>query len=676
MKTLYAKLAFTGIIKNRKNYVPYIFASSVMVMVFYLVVFLANNEMLSKVVGGDSMKDILSVGIPVMAIFSAIFLFYTNSFLVKRRRKEFGLYNLLGLSKAKIARVLLWENLAVYLLVLGLGLGLGILFSKLAEMLAARMLGGLPEYEFSVDLPAVILTAAVFALIFVLILLNSLRNLFFSRPIKLLQSESAGEKPPKTNIPFAVLGTLLLGAAYTMAIVIKEPMLALVGFMFAVIMVIIATYLLFIAGSVVLCRILRKNKRYYYKTAHFVSVSQMAFRMRRNGAGLASICILSTMVLVTISSTTVLYAGADDMIDATYPRECEVYFLEYTNNGNYDFDGDKYIPEINKLLEENGLPHENEIITHDMHLGARMLANGINSGLSEDTYFEGDFFIAGECEELVNRGITLGENEIVIAEKNTSNFKDFKTLTIEGVEYKVVSYINDIFSLPPTVNIVTNGSDEVMLLEIYVNSTETLLDIAKRAYERDEYGCDIYTHYLFDIGNDRFNEQLFYKAYNQAEELRTSLYNDDVNVTIDFRSEAEEGYLGIYGGLFFLGILLGGSFLTAAVLIMYYKQISEGYEDAARFNILQKVGMTAREIKSAVNSQVLTVFFLPLAAAGVHMIFAFPILSRIMRMFLTASTVWTFAGVTLLSYVVFSVIYMIVYKLTSSSYRRIVGKKL
>lgn len=676
MRTLYAKLTFTGIIKNRKNYVPYIFASSVMVMVFYLVVYLANNEMLSKVVGGDSMKDILSVGIPVMAIFSAIFLFYTNSFLVKRRRKEFGLYNLLGLSKAKIARVLLWENLTVYLLVLGLGLGVGILFSKLAEMLAARMLGGLPEYEFSVDLLAVILTAAVFAVIFVLILLNSLRNLFFSRPIKLLQSESAGEKPPKTNIPFAVIGVLLLGAAYTMAIVIKEPMLALAGFMFAVIMVIIATYLLFIAGSVVLCRILRKNKRYYYQTAHFVSVSQMAFRMRRNGAGLASICILSTMVLVTISSTTVLYAGADDMIDATYPRECEVYFLEYNDSNNSGFGGDKYIPEINALLEENGLPHENEIITHDMKLGANMLANRMNSGLSEDTYFEGKFFIAGECEELANRGITLGKNEIVIAEKNTTNFKDFKTLTIEGVEYKVVSYINDIFSLPPAVNIVTNGSDAVMLLEIYVNSPETLCGIANRAYGHDEYGCNIYTHYLFDIGNDRDNERLFYKAYNQAEELRQNAYNDDLHIVIDFRSDFAEEFLGLYGGLFFLGILLGGAFLTAAVLIMYYKQISEGYEDAARFNILRKVGMTAREIKSAVNSQVLTVFFLPLAAAGVHMIFAFPILSRIMRMFLTASTVWTFAGVTLLSYLVFSVIYMIVYKLTSSSYRRIAGKKL
>ncbi len=673
MKTLYARLAFTGIFKNGKNYIPYILASSLMVMVFYLVVFLANNVMLSKIVGGDSMKDILTFGIPVMAIFSAIFLFYTNSFLVKRRRKEFGLYNLLGLSKFQIARILGWENLVIFVTVDVVGTGFGILLSKLAEMLAARMLGGLPEYEFSVDLPAVGLTAAVFAGIFFLILLNSLRSLFFSRPIKMLRSESTGEKPPRTNVPFTVIGILLLGTAYTMAIVIKNPMGALVGFVFAVIMVIIATYLLFIAGSVVLCRILRAKKKYYYKTAHFVSVSQMAFRMRRNGAGLASICILSTMVLVTISSTTVLYAGADDMIDATYPRECEVYFLEYNDSNNSGFGGDKYIPEINALLEENDLPHENEIITHDMKLGARMLAEGMNSGLSMSTYFEGEFFIAGECEELANRGITLGKNEIVIAEKNTTNFKDFKTLTIEGVEYKVVSYINDSFSLPPIANIVTNNSDEVMLLEIYVNSPETLCGIADRAYERDKLIYDMYTHYLFDIGNDRDNERLFYKAYNQAEELRQNVYNDDLHIVIDFRSDFAEEFLGLYGGLFFLGILLGGVFLTAAVLIMYYKQISEGYEDAARFEILKKVGMTTREIKSSVNSQVLTVFFLPLAAAGVHMLFAFPILTRILEIFLTASTVWTFAGVTLLSYAVFSVIYITVYKLTSASYRKIVG---
>ena len=612
MKTLYARLAFTGIFKNGKNYIPYILASSLMVMVFYLVVFLANNVMLSKIVGGDSMKDILTFGIPVMAIFSAIFLFYTNSFLVKRRRKEFGLYNLLGLSKFQIARILGWENLVIFVTVDVVGTGFGILLSKLAEMLAARMLGGLPEYEFSVDLPAVGLTAAVFAGIFFLILQNSLRSLFFTRPIKMLRSESTGEKPPRTNVPFTVIGILLLGTAYTMAIVIKNPMGALVGFVFAVIMVIIATYLLFIAGSVVLCRILRAKKKYYYKTAHFVSVSQMAFRMRRNGAGLASICILSTMVLVTISSTTVLYAGADDMIDATYPRECEVYFLEYNDSNNSGFGGDKYIPEINALLEENDLPHENEIITHDMKLGARMLAEGMNSGLSMSTYFEGEFFIAGECEELANRGITLGKNEIVIAEKNTTNFKDFKTLTIEGVEYKVVSYINDSFSLPPIANIVTNNSDEVMLLEIYVNSPETLCGIADRAYERDKLIYDMYTHYLFDIGNDRDNERLFYKAYNQAEELRQNVYNDDLHIVIDFRSDFAEEFLGLYGGLFFLGILLGGVFLTAAVLIMYYKQISEGYEDAARFEILKKVGMTTREIKSSVNSQVLTVFFLPL----------------------------------------------------------------
>ncbi len=321
MTTLYSRLAFVGIKKNGRSYAPYILTSSLMVMIFYIIGFLAGNPLLSEMRGGDGMSQILAIGIIVMAIFSAIFLFYTNSFLIKRRKREFGLYNILGLGKLQIARILIWETLLMYAVSIVAGLGFGILFSKLAELLATRMLAEQLVYTFTVDIPSIIGAVIWFAIVFAAILMNSLRQLFFSRPVELLHSENTGERPPRTNIPGAVIGLILLGIAYYMAVTIERPDVALVAFMFAVIMVIIATYLLFIAGSVVMCRILQKNKKYYYKTNHFVSISQMAYRMRRNGAGLASICILATMVLVTISSTTSLFIGVNGFVERKYPYD-------------------------------------------------------------------------------------------------------------------------------------------------------------------------------------------------------------------------------------------------------------------------------------------------------------------------------------------------------------------
>ena len=282
---LYTRLAATGIKKNGKSYIPYILTASLMISIFYIIMFLSENPILKQMVGGTGMMMILSMGTVVMGIFSMIFLYYTNSFLIKRRKKEFGLYNILGLGKGQIAQVLVWETLFVYVISVVVGLGFGILFSKLAEMLAAKILRGDVSYTFYVDFKAIIVALILFAAIFVMIMFNSLRQLFFSRPIELLHSESSGEKPPRTNIPQTVIGVLLLGIAYAVALMIQDPVAALPTFWLAVILVIIATYLLFVTGSVVLCRILQKNKNYYYKTNHFVSVSQMAFRMRKNGAG-------------------------------------------------------------------------------------------------------------------------------------------------------------------------------------------------------------------------------------------------------------------------------------------------------------------------------------------------------------------------------------------------------
>lgn len=317
---IYRTLAWFGIKKNRKLYLPYIFACTGTVMMCYIISFLSTSPTFANITGGRTVQSFLGMGFGVLSVFSVIFLFYTNSFLIRRRKKEFGLYNILGLGKRHLAVVLFLETLMVAGITVFGGLFWGILFSRLAELCMIKSLGGTAAFTFTVSFSSIYQTAVLFLVIFLLIFLNTLRQIHLSNPIQLLHSENAGEKPPKANWILAVLGTAILAGAYYLAVTIEDPVSALLTFFAAVVMVILATYLLFIAGSVTLCRILQKNRKYYYRTNHFVSVSSMAYRMKRNGAGLASICILCTMVLVMISSTVCLYIGAEDSLRNRYPR--------------------------------------------------------------------------------------------------------------------------------------------------------------------------------------------------------------------------------------------------------------------------------------------------------------------------------------------------------------------
>ena len=316
----YPKLALTGIAKNKKTYVPYILTGIGMVMMFYIVTFLAKSDAVGALRGGNTVQGFLQLGTFVIGVFATILLFYTNSFLIRRRKKEFGLYNILGMGKGNIARIVIWESLIIAVVSIVLGLGCGLLFSKAAELFVSRIMNSTAGFGFTIDKNALFTTLSWFGPIFLLILLNSLRQIYMSKPVELMKSESEGEKPPKANWILALAGMLLLGGAYYLAITIDDPVTAMVMFFVAVVMVILATYLLFIAGSVTLCRLLQKNKRYYYKTNHFISLSSMVYRMKRNGAGLASICILSTMVLVMVSSTSCLYIGGESMLRQRYPR--------------------------------------------------------------------------------------------------------------------------------------------------------------------------------------------------------------------------------------------------------------------------------------------------------------------------------------------------------------------
>lgn len=661
---LYPRLAAGGIRRNGKLYVPYIMTCSLMTMMFYIVNFLSDNPFLDGMKGGSMMKQMMRIGIVIMAIFAAIFLFYTNSFLVKGRKREFGLYNVLGMGKRNIAAVMTWETLFVYLVSMAAGMGAGILFSKLAELLAVKIIRGEAQYQFSVSGGAVAATLIVFAVIFLLIYLNVLRQVFFSKPIELLHSENAGEKPPKANWFLAVLGALLLGAAYYMAITIEEPTTALLAFMLAVVLVILATYLLFIAGSVVVCRVLQKNKNYYYRTEHFISVSQMKYRMKKNGAGLASICILSTMVLVTVSSTTCLYMGAGHMMEQRYPRDIVVSVQDHPRERIPEFRSD-----VEAFLDGEGVSAENILAYSYVNLSGAVvgdrfdmtLANAESVNLDKRSVY---VVPVADYNALYGTDITLADDEAAVYFKGRGFDYDRIQLDDWG-SFKIARRL-DKFDITGMDSATVHDS-----IYLFVNSYDTLRSLQEHQNRiTEEYGgyiagCMYYFGFDLDESDD-----VKLDVYEQMSGWLAQKYE---KYMLECCAAELNDYYGLYGGLFFLGIVFGGVFILAAVLIMYYKQVSEGYGDRARFDILRKVGMNDREIRRSVNSQVLTVFFAPLIAAGVHMAFAFPILTRLLGLFSMRDTGFL-ASVTLVCYCVFALIYVLIYALTSRSYYRIVSR--
>lgn len=671
---LYPKLAAGGIKKNKQTYIPYILTCSGMIMMYYIVAFLSESSLVANMRGGEIMQTMLMLGCWVMVFFSAIFLFYTNSFLIRRRKKEFGLYNILGMGKRNIARILVWETLIVFAVSLTAGNGLGILFSKLAELVFVNIFDLEVSFEFRVEPQAISSAAVIYAVIFTVILIRALRQIRLSNPIELLRSENTGEKPPKSNWLLALLGTVLLAVAYYMAVTIENPISAVFAFFVAVLMVIAATYLLFIAGSVVICRMLQKNKKYYYKTNHFVSVSSMIYRMKRNGAGLASICILSTMVLVTLSSTICLYVGEEDILKERYPRDILIttYSVE-----------DKEIERIrgfaDAALERYGVTPQNEIEYRYISIsGAFDKGNVVLDPTSMDAASADvrtfTFVPIQDYNKLTGNNLTLSGNDVYIASSN-GGYK-FDSINIKELgEFHIVGEADGF--------IFTGDTAAVMAPEIYLftSDMEVINEIYKKqldVYER-RYASDLHDYIGFDLD---CGEDIKLKIF---EDIHRSISLETDRLAAEGREEEWLGYrieslandkaefYALYGGLFFLGIILGSVFIFAAALIMYYKQISEGYEDKNRFTILQKVGMTQKEIRQSINSQVLTVFFLPLAAAAVHMTFAFPIVSRLLALF-NLSNITLFAAVTLICFGMFAALYVLVYVFTSRSYYNIVSR--
>ncbi len=674
MRGLYRRLAWSGIAKNRKFYLPYLLTCIGMTTMYYIIAFLTDNEILLSFRGGEIMQTILMLGTFVIAVFALIFLFYTNSFLIRRRKREFGLYNILGMGKRHLACVVIWEAVFLAGLSLAAGLLLGILLSKTAELGMVRLVSAQTDYRLRIEVPAIRETLAIFGVIHLLILLNSLRQIHLTNPLELLRSESAGEKPPKANWVLALLGAVLLGGAYALAVSIEEPVSALLWFFVAVIMVILGTYLLFIAGSVALCRLLQKNKRYYYKTNHFVSVSSMLYRMKRNGAGLASICILCTMVLVMVSSTVCLYIGAEDSLVARYPRSL-VFRARMGGLGAQEAEAAQTVRDFALSQAEQSGQTASNLLDYRLAEGS-VYFRGSEADLagtvpydSASTLWELRIVPLEDYNRVMGQNVALAPNQALLYTTQVADYDQDVVALQSGVTLTIADRVD---SFLPTGDDVANVSP-VMYLFV-PNFEEVVSPLLPLTNREGSFLMDMNWYFGFDLdGSDQAQIALFADIAAGLESLDLSVGEDSYfTVRCECRADQREGFFSLYGGLFFLGILLGIVFLFAAVLMIYYKQISEGYEDQARFDIMQRVGMTRREIRRSINSQILTVFFLPLLTAGVHLAFAFPLIYKMLILF-GVMDLHLLILTTASCYLVFAVLYTAVYRITSGAYYGIVS---
>ncbi len=569
----YPRLAARSLRLNGKFYLPYLLSGMVSAAMLYDILFLNMNQGIYYLKGANAVQGLLGFGAMVVALFSFALICYTNGFLMKRRQKELGLYNVLGMEKRHMARLLLWETIYAALICIVGGLILGVLLSKLFLLLLCAVMQAEVPFGFEVPQDAVIYTAVAFGAIFLLNYLLNLLRLGRVKPIELLKGTESGEREPKTKWLLAILGLLAMGAGYFLSLTVSDPLNALLLFFLAVILVIVGTYCLFTAGSIALLKALRKNKRYYYQTRHFTAVSGMLHRMKRNAAGLAAICILSTMVLVTVSTTLCLYMGVSDILDRMYCRDVQTYV-------NYGAPED--LPKVKAVYEQKA-----------RELGVQM--------------------------------------------------QDFAALCFYG---PATEYTNNRTDIEPYLKR-ANGADVV----------GDPADGPMRVY----VGCNLPA----DADASLFSAAVEV-ATHDLELSTTWCFTDDCRAgRTDFWSSL--------GGFFFIGLFLGSLFLMAAVLIVYYKQVSEGYEDARSFVIMQQVGMTQREVKESIRSQVSTVFFLPLIAAACHTIGAFPMTKKILLLFGLSNT-RLFLLCSAATVLIFAIVYYGIYRLTAREYYRIVKR--
>lgn len=660
-KSFYFKLAAENIKKNSKTYIPFMLTCIITIAMFYIILSLSGNPGIAAMRGASFITMFMSIGSVTVGIFAVIFLFYTNSFLIKRRKKEFGLYNILGMEKRHISAVVFIEIFYTAAISLIIGLPGGILLDKLMYLIISRLLNVEVTLGFYVSVESLIASVIFFGAIFFFIFLNTLRQICFSNPIELLKGESMGEREPKTRWLMTVLGVGCLGAGYYISVTTRDIVSAFMMFFLAVILVILGTYMLFTAGSVFILKTLRKNKRYYYKTKHFISVSGLIYRMKQNAAGLANICILSTMVLVMISSTSCLMMGMDEILKENFPYDLTLevrraYWSEDSEEKLSQFD------EAVDIITE----YEKEISRADF-LYVMDFVGYFQDGKVSFEGMSSPYFLCFVTAEDYNKAfggeLVLKKGEIAAAplNKDDANFNS-ESINLFGIECKIKEKADYFYAHNGDNNVI---AEKAAIILSDIDAMHELSDKYREFYEISESGY-------------RGDKVININFTANDEKRHNAILSDLAEKTGDFvlltsRADGKYNFLDLYGGLFFLGLFLGTLFIMAAVLIIYYKQISEGYDDKKRFEIMQNVGLSKGEVRASIHSQVLTVFFLPLVMAGIHMTAAFPILKSLLEGMGMTKT-WLFLSCTAVSFLVFAVFYIVVYLLTARSYYKIVSR--
>ena len=681
-KGLYIRLAKQNIRKNKSTFLPFLLSGIVMAAMFYMLDSIRQQCDDTLFFGASTMEKVLIVGVIVAGLFSVCVLFYTDGFLMKQRSKEFGLYSLLGMEKKHISKVVFWELAIIGSGSIVIGLLAGILFSRLMFMVLLKIIRINTDFQFRIMPSSILATIVLFAGVFVAIMLANMVRVFSLKPIELMRSTRQGEKEPKAKWLLAIIGVVSLGYGYYLAQTAENPLKAIKTFLTAVLCVIVGTYLLFLSGSIAVLKLLKKNRRFYYHKKHFITVSGMMYRMKQNAVGLANICILCTGVLVVLSSTVSLYVGIEDIMRTRYPMDVMTEFLYEEGNedvpdsmldewkASYHYDYDKVIDMLYKRADSYNVSIEDMQSYYIYSMPGSFL--GTNFKLMDGMTFS-DYASATELSviDIDDYNTLTGENESlssgeVLIYSTIDDLNDAENITINDRAYKVAGRFSNMpikeafSSVFENVMVVVDSLDEIKAINNYVNENST------------------------DGGISNIIHQINYNLTGKLSDKNAfcTRIRDNINDTgIAHLASVDDIYttrpemLGIYGGLFFVGIFIGTLFLVTTVMIIYYKQLSEGYDDRERFSIMQKVGMSKSEVKSVIRSQILQVFFLPIALAILHICFAFKIIKD-MLVTMNFTNVALFVKCTVVTALVFTVVYFIVYCLTAKTYYKITSDNI
>lgn len=671
-KGIFSRLAKQNIRNNKSTYIPYMITCIFCIAMIYMMEFLRDCPTLDQAVRqSDEVRMIVFTGEIVVEIFCIIFLIYSNSFLMKRRQKEIGLYNILGLERNHIGIVMFLETIITSIGSLAGGIAAGIIGSKLALLLLLKLLHIPSVLGFYISVKGIFTCLFMFGIVFLMILFLNLAKIHLSRPVELLRGNNTGEKEPAAKWLMALIGFICLGAGYYLAVTTESPIKAITIFLLAVILVMAGTYLLFTAGSIVILKFLRRRKSFYYRTGNFISISGMLYRMKQNAIGLASICILSTGVLLMISMTVSIYFGMNDIMLNRYPYDVDMSVTSISEE-----ECQTAIEAFEKTIADNKVPVEKSV--EEIYLdivcsknGDQILIKPTNTIRNSDSVLVLSLLNQAEYERLTGISANLNDGEI-FAWYPSAVQKD--SVTVDETEFTVKKWLDK--------NPLTCGEDAVSDNAVLVVTDE---DFKKFDEMRTEMykgvssapaGEDLTLHLGLDITGSETDKIDFGTPVMEAVKdlKKNGGLSENSWITSGIRQQEYESYYADNGSLLFIGIFLGSLFLMGTAMIIYYKQISEGYEDQKRFEIMQKVGLSRREVRSSVRRQILMVFFLPLLMAMLHITMAFPMIRRLLLLFGMTNTK-LFIGCTAGTVLIFAVVYGVIYLMTARSYYHIVERK-